>query len=178
MLGKFFVRRLNSKLLVGKIIEVEAYCQNDPASHSFRGPTKRNEVMFKEGGHLYVYFTYGMHFCANIVTGVENRGEAVLLRALEPIVGVDVMIKNRFPGHSILSHRSLVEVSNGPAKLCKAFGITKNENGIDLTAGDCMILQGDPVSPRSIGRSSRIGIQVGIEKQWRFFIKKNLWVSR
>jgi DNA-3-methyladenine glycosylase len=96
LLGCLFVKRTGKKLLVGKIVEVEAYKQNDPASHSFHGQTQRNDVMFLEGGHLYVYFTYGMHFCANVVTGKEGIGEAVLIRAVEPLSGLETMEKNRF----------------------------------------------------------------------------------
>jgi DNA-3-methyladenine glycosylase len=92
LLGKYLVRRIQKKLLVGRIVEVEAYLgEKDPASHAYRGKTKRNEVMFEEGGHLYVYFTYGMHFCCNVVTEEAGKGRAVLLRAVEPIVGVEEM---------------------------------------------------------------------------------------
>ena len=96
LLGKYFIRRIGKNLLIGKIVEVEAYRSNDPASHSFRGKTNRNSVMFCEGGHLYVYFTYGMHFCVNIVTGKEGIGEAVLIRAVEPLVGIEMMKTNRY----------------------------------------------------------------------------------
>src|SRR5258706_2727237 len=96
LLGKYLVRKLGRKALVGKIVEVEAYLgKNDPASHAYRGRTKRNEVMFNKGGHLYVYFTYGMHYCANVVTEEEGIGHAVLIRALEPIDGIETMRKNR-----------------------------------------------------------------------------------
>ncbi len=95
LLGKIFVRKIGKKILSGRIVEVEAYLRNDPACHAFRGMTERNRVMFNEGGYLYVYFTYGMHYCANIVTYKEGIGEAVLIRAVEPVDGIEVMIKNR-----------------------------------------------------------------------------------
>ncbi len=180
LLGKNIIRFRDNKLLIGKIIEVEAYRINDPASHSFRGQTKRNEVMFGEGGHLYVYFTYGMHFCANVVTGEKGIGEAVLIRAIEPLAGIEVMMKNRYPSHkstdSISNH--LINLTNGPAKFCDAFGIAQSENGLDLLDSEITIADGERIPSRSIGRSARIGIRVGLEKKWRFFIKNNPWVSR
>jgi DNA-3-methyladenine glycosylase len=178
LLGKTIVRYFNNKILIGKIVEVEAYCHNDPASHSFRKKTKRNEVMFYEGGHLYVYFTYGMHFCANVVTGKEGIGEAVLIRAVEPLAGIEVMTKSRCGSNTSLNLKSLINLTNGPAKLCEAFSIAREENGIDLTYSEIIITSGTSIPSKSIGRSSRIGIRSGLEKRWRFFIKENSWVSR
>jgi DNA-3-methyladenine glycosylase len=178
LLGKYIVRSTKNTLLTSKIVEVEAYCKNDPASHAFRGRTKRNDVMFWEGGHLYVYFTYGMHFCANIVTNRENIGEAVLIRAVEPIAGIEAMIKNRFPQLQFLNRRALIQLTNGPAKFCQAFGITRSENGIDLLDSEFSILDREPIPPTLIKRSTRIGIQKGKEKKWRFFLSDNLWISK
>jgi DNA-3-methyladenine glycosylase len=178
LLGKYFVHHMNEKPLIGKIVEVEVYRQNDPASHSFRGKTKRNEVMFEKGGHLYVYFTYGMHFCANVVTGRENIGEAVLIRAVEPFTGIELMMRNRYGRSQSINLQSMKNLTNGPAKFCKAFDLTKKENGFDLIGRDIFIAEGDTISTRSIGRSPRIGIRAGMEKRWRFFIKGNPWVSR
>jgi DNA-3-methyladenine glycosylase len=180
LLGKNFIRLLGDSLLVGKIVEVEAYGAHDPASHSFRGKTQRNEVMFWEGGRLYVYFTYGMHYCVNVVTGKENIGEAVLIRAIEPISGIEIMFRNRFPHQKsqILNHQSLMNLTNGPAKFAQAFGLGKSENGIDLLESEIAIADNEDVPSKLIGRSSRIGIRNGIEKKWRFFIKGNPWVSR
>jgi DNA-3-methyladenine glycosylase len=193
LLGKLIVRKINTKLLVGKIVEVEAYGKGDPASHAFRGRTKRNEVMFWEGGHLYVYFTYGMHFCANVVSGKEGMGEAVLIRAVEPLMGMEVMMKNRWKSSSSgrvepLSKRKiklggswtpdlLLKLTNGPAKFCQAFNIARNENGSDLLSSDIFIVDHKTVPASSIVRSVRIGIRTGLEKKWRFFIKGNPWVS-
>jgi DNA-3-methyladenine glycosylase len=178
LLGKHVVRKIGNKLLIGKIVEVEAYCKGDPASHAFRGKTKRNDVMFWEGGHLYVYFTYGMHFCSNVVTGNEGIGEAVLIRAVEPLAGIEVMTKNRFHNFQSHNHKSLINLTNGPAKFCQAFGIARKENGSDLLNGEIIIAAGEPVPSKLIKRSSRIGIQQGVEKKWRFFIKGNQWVSK
>ena len=183
LLGKYFIRRSSKNLLIGKIVEVEAYRSNDPASHSFRGKTNRNSVMFCDGGHLYVYFTYGMHFCANIVTGKEGIGEAVLIRAVEPLVGIEVMKRNRYGSNKSinlqsLNHKILLNLSNGPAKFCQAFGIARQDNGLDLLDGEISITDGKPIPSKLIKRSSRIGIQQGIKKNWRFFIAGNPWVSR
>jgi DNA-3-methyladenine glycosylase len=183
LLGKHIVRRYGSKLLVGKIVEVEAYCKGDPASHAFRGRTKRNDVMFWEGGHLYVYFTYGMHFCANVVTGNKGTGEAVLIRAVEPLVGIELMKINRYGSNKSFNLKSpnlkiLINLTNGPAKFCQAFGIARKENGTDLLNSEISITDGEPVSSTLVKRTSRIGIQRGVEKKWRFFIAGNPWVSR
>ena len=183
LLGKHIVRKVGSKLLIGKIVEVEAYCKGDPASHAFRGITKRNEVMFWEGGHLYVYFTYGMHFCANVVTGNEGTGEAVLIRAVEPLAGIEVMKINRYGSNKSLNLQSLnrksfINLTNGPAKFCQAFGIERKENGTDLLDSEISITEGESILSKYIKRSSRIGIQQGVEKNWRFFIRGNQWVSK
>lgn len=177
LLGKYFVRKLGNKTLIGKIVETEAYGEGDPASHSYRGKTKRNEVMFWQGGHLYVYFTYGMHFCANVVTGPEGKGEAVLIRAVEPIKGIEVMRKKRFAVPSSPS-RVVSDLTNGPAKFCQAFGIGRQENGTDLLEKRIYITEGEIIPPHKRGRSSRVGIRNGKEKQWRFFVKGNAWVSK
>ncbi|MGH2567980.1 MAG: DNA-3-methyladenine glycosylase [Bacteroidota bacterium] len=189
LLGKFIVRKLKSKTLIGKIVETEAYCEGDPASHSYRGKTKRNDVMFWQGGHLYVYFTYGMHFCANVVTREEGIGEAVLIRAVEPMEGIDVMMRNKqrrggagAKGRSKTSplrRRSPAPLlTNGPAKFCQAFGIGRKENGTDLLGDKVFIANGERIPASKIGRSTRIGIRNGKEMKWRFFVKGSRWVSR
>jgi DNA-3-methyladenine glycosylase len=182
LLGKHIVRKIGTKLLIGKIVEVEAYCKGDPASHAFHGRTKRNDVMFWEGGHLYVYFTYGMHFCANVVAGNEGIGEAVLIRAVEPLVGIEVMKINRYSSNKsqnlkFLNLKSLINLTNGPAKFCQAFGISRKENGLDLLDSNIFIINGKALPSLSIVRSARIGIRTGIEKKWRFFVNENPWVS-
>jgi DNA-3-methyladenine glycosylase len=173
ILGKFFVRKINEKILAGRIVEVEAYHQDgDRASHSFRGKTARNEVMFGESGYLYVYFTYGMHFCMNIVTEEKDVGAAVLIRAIEPIVGIEMMKKNR--GEKIQLHN----LTNGPAKCCQAFSIARSENGTDLSGNEIYILDAPRISNSFIERSMRIGINDSVELLWRFFIKGNQFVSK
>ncbi len=132
ILGKLLVRSSSEDLIMGRIVETEAYRGvDDPASHSFRGRTRRNEVMFGKPGVTYVYFTYGNHYCLNIVTEQKGVPAALLIRALEPLTGIEVMKKNR--GLS-----RIVDLTNGPGKLTKAFQIIREHNGIDVT---------DPSSP-------------------------------
>jgi DNA-3-methyladenine glycosylase len=207
LLGKHFVRHYKGTTLIGKIVEAEAYRgKHDPASHACRGRTKRNDAMFMEGGHLYVYFTYGMHFCANVVTGKEGNGEAVLIRAIEPLKGIDAMMKNRFTtcsdkkklrdvplssipaqsgilisetnGTQLATHPSLVNLTNGPAKLCEALAIRRGDNAIDLLGAEIHILDSPALPASKVGRSTRIGIASGRDKLWRFYIRGNPWVSR
>lgn len=173
LLGCYLVRRLGRQRVIGRIVEVEAYHgSHDSASHAYKGKTQRNEVMFRKGGHLYVYFTYGMHFCANVVTEKEGTGHAVLLRAVEPIEGEGTMRKNR--GKQLPQ----VRLTNGPAKLCQAFGIGREENGTDLTGNEIFLARGEPLSSSQISTSKRIGIKKGTDKQWRFYVKGNLFVSK
>lgn len=175
LLGKYLVRRLQDRILIGRIVEVEAYLgEKDPASHAYRGKTKRNEVMFKEGGQLYVYFTYGMHFCCNVVTEEEGKGRAVLLRAVEPLEGIEEMRKNRsFDAY----RKDYWNLTNGPAKLCEAFGIRREMNGTDLLGKTIFLTEGEKVPRSKIGSSTRIGVKNGADKKWRFFIRENRFVS-
>ena len=178
LLGKIFVRKIGKKTLSGRIVEVEAYLHNDPASHTFRGMTERNKVMFREGGYLYVYFTYGMHFCANVVTNKEGIGEAVLIRAVEPIEGIEVMKKNRFQdGRHLKDDGHLYTLTNGPAKFAQAFALRREQSGIDLLGKEIYLLESGPVPKSRIISTTRIGIRVGVKKRWRFYLKGNEWVS-
>ncbi len=147
--------------MTGRIVETEAYLSDDPASHSFRGPTPRNAVMFGPPGRLYVYRSYGIHWCANIVTGADGDGQAVLLRALEPVAGVDEMLRRR----------GRLPLADGPGKLCQAFGIVGDDNGVDLCcAGPIRIL--DDGTPRPVDPivGPRIGLTKAVDTPWRFRI--------
>jgi DNA-3-methyladenine glycosylase len=171
ILGWQLVREINGQRLVGRIVEVEAYDQADAASHSFKGPTPRTEVMFGEPGFAYVYFTYGMHWCCNIVTGPKGHGSAVLIRALEPIEGIELMKQNR-------NMENVHQLTNGPAKLCQAFGIDKALNKHDLTKPPLQLLDGEPVKPEEIVQTTRIGISQAIHEPWRWYIRGNPFVSK
>jgi DNA-3-methyladenine glycosylase len=175
LLGLYLVRKTASGNLAGRIVEVEAYLgEIDPASHAYRGRTKRNEVMFYQGGHLYVYFTYGMHFCSNVVTESEGVGHAVLLRAVEPVDGITSMSRRRGKRTTALE-----ELCSGPAKLCQAFGIGRKENGIDLCGDSIWIERRETQLPAaSIGVSTRVGISTAKERKWRFYVKENHFVSK
>jgi DNA-3-methyladenine glycosylase len=157
---------------VGRIVETEAYQQDDPASHSFRGPTARNAVMFGPAGHVYVYFTYGMHHCMNIVTGRVGEGSAVLLRAVEPLEGLDAMASRR----GLADPRLLCA---GPARLAQAFGIDRRADGIRLSvASGLWLARGRPVHDADVVVGSRVGIRQGIDRPWRFGVLGSPYVSR
>lgn len=178
LLGKILVKSENDILLSGKIVEVEAYDGAvDEAAHTFIGKTKRNEIMFNEGGYFYVYFTYGAHYCCNVVTGKKGHGTAVLIRALEPVEGMDIMIANRF-GRNLKNDKEKYNLTNGPGKVCHAFSITKNHYGIDLTGNRIYILNQPKINPKNIITSRRIGIKKSVHLPWRFYIKDNPYVSR
>lgn len=172
LLGRILVRVMpDGTRLAARLVEVEAYAPDDPASHAFRGETARNAVMFGRAGHLYVYFTYGMHFCCNVVTGLDGEGSAVLLRAAEPLEGLEVMAANR----GTVAPRLLCA---GPGRLAQAFGIARREDGADLVRDASLQLRaGEPVGSRAIGRSTRVGLSVGIRPRWRYFERENAFVS-
>lgn len=161
LLGCHLVRRVGSKLMSGRIVETEAYSQDDVASHSYRGQTPRTKVMFGPAGYLYVYFTYGMHYCCNVVTGPAGHGSAVLIRALEPLEGIEEQTR-----------------TDGPARLCKTLGIDKGLNGHDLRA-EPLRLELLPLIPQEeIVQTTRIGISRAQDVPWRFYIKGNKYISK
>lgn len=166
LIGKVLVYESEEGIIKGIINETEAYTQDDEASHTFKGKTKRNEVMFKEAGHLYIYFTYGMHFCANIVTEDENTGCAVLIRSIIPLEGKEIIKKNRNKEES-------KDLTNGPGKVCQAYGLSKDYNGIDLTDHKSKIYLEDlGFIPKKILITKRIGISKNKDRLWRFISKE------
>jgi DNA-3-methyladenine glycosylase len=170
LLGCILERQIDGKIVRVKIVETEAYDQTDVASHSYKGKTQRTEVMFGPAGHLYVYFTYGMHYCCNIVVGEEGYGAAVLIRAVEPIDNIEIIEKRR--------GKAGVEATNGPAKLCQALNIKKALNGHNLSAGELQLIIKPPISPDLITQTTRVGISQGKDVRWRFYITGNQYVSR
>lgn len=173
--------QLLNKLLVtgdgrsGRIVEVEAYGgSDDPASHAFRGKTARNASMFGPAGHLYVYFTYGMYWCSNIVCGDVDEGAAVLLRALEPAGGLDLMRTAR------AACRRDQDLCRGPARLCQALGIDRRLDGADLVTGveGIAILDDGTPPPAQPGVATRIGISQATDKPWRWYVAGSRHVSR
>jgi DNA-3-methyladenine glycosylase len=171
LLGCHLVRELDGRRLVGRIVEVEAYDQSDAASHSYRGRTPRTDIMFGPPGHLYVYFTYGMHYCCNVVTGPPGQGAAVLIRALEPLEGDTVMSHNR-------GGLTGQQLTNGPAKLCQALAIDKALNGHDLHLSPLRLELPSALPPEQIIQTKRVGISRATEVPWRFYLKDNPFVSR
>jgi DNA-3-methyladenine glycosylase len=172
---------LLNKLLVrddgraARIVEVEAYAgEEDPASHAYRGETPRNRVMFGPPGKLYVYFTYGMHWCGNAVCGKSGVATAVLLRAAAPTDALDLLWAARPKA------RRERDLCSGPAKLCQAFGLDGGFDGADLVRGDrgVKIVDDGTPPPRRPGRSARVGISVAVDHRWRWFVQGDPNVSR
>ena len=178
LLGKIFVRILNGNILAGEIIETEAYIAGeDESAHSSRGKTKRNATMFEQGGVLYVYFTYGMYFCSNVVTGKEGQGDAVLLRSIEPLEGIEIFAQNRF-GKKEITEKEKKNLLSGPGKICMAYDLTRNEDGTDLTGEKIFILDAPEIPDEKIVQTTRIGISKSKDLPWRFYEKDNPYVSK
>jgi len=165
LLGKVLVVERGGTDVSGRIVETEAYMRNDPASHSFNGPTPRNTAMFGPPGHLYVYRSYGVHWCANVVTGAARDGQAVLIRALLPVAGLEAMRTRR-------AGRPDRDLCNGPGKLCAALGIDGDDDGIDLTVSSSAIRIVDDGTgvPPDVLVGPRIGITKAVDTPWRFRI--------
>jgi DNA-3-methyladenine glycosylase len=153
----------------GPIVELEAYDQEDPASHAFRGPTARNAVMFGPPGHAYVYRSYGVHWCLNFVCDVEGRAEAALIRALAPARGLDEMRARR----GVEPERALC---SGPGKLCQALGIARGHDGLPLDEPPFALLPRTEVP--EIVTGPRIGITRAVERTWRYGMRGSPFLSR
>jgi DNA-3-methyladenine glycosylase len=161
LLGKIIMRKYKGETLSGKIVEVEAYRgKDDSGSHAYKKKTKRNSIMFGKPGYAYVYLCYGNHYLLNVVAEKEGNAGAVLIRAVEPLKGIDKM-------------------TNGPGKLTKAFFIDKKFNGEDIVKSkELFIVENSKKEKFTIKATSRIGIKTGLDKKWRFYIKGNKFVSK
>jgi len=172
LLGRLLVRGRGRRRLSGRIVEVEAYDgARDPASHAFRGETARNRTMFGPPGHAYIYVSYGVHHCLNVVTGTPGTAAAVLIRALEPVAGIAAMRRRRGLGDR-------ERLARGPGCVTRALGLTVAHDGLDLTSGPLWIADGPPRrGGRRIARSPRIGISRAVARPWRFFLAGHPCVS-
>lgn len=179
LLGCVLMHESDQGTTAGMIVETEAYLTDDPACHAYRKKTKRNAAMFGPAGTVYVYQIYGMHYCVNIVSAEEGRGEAVLIRALEPTEGIELMKKRRNLKeirHSSFDPRHLC---NGPAKLVQAMGISiVQHNGSSLITGTLLVLPPQKEEVFEIVTTTRIGITQGADLPYRFYVKGSRFVSR
>lgn len=175
LLGKILFTKVDGQVAGGVIVETEAYSFKEKGCHAYRGMTKRNEVMFEDGGYAYVYLCYGVHEMFNVVTNVKGKADAVLIRALEPIAGIDTMVER-------MKTNSTRRITSGPGKLTKALGIDRSHNGKNLSGDEIWIEdQNQKIRTRDIESGMRIGIDyAGADAllPWRFFLKNNLWVSK
>lgn len=171
LLGSRLVRIVGGRRLSGIVVETEAYRgRRDPASHAYRGKTRRNEVMFGPAGHAYVYFTMGAHHCLNVTTEPEGTPAAVLIRAIEPVEGVGAMKSNR-------ELDDVRRLASGPGNLARALSIDGSLNGEDLVRSKRLFLE-EGRKTGQVASSSRVGISRGTSLRWRFYVKGNAFVSK
>ncbi|MCP4570423.1 MAG: DNA-3-methyladenine glycosylase [FCB group bacterium] len=172
LLGKTIVYNHPQRQLAADIVEVEAYVgEDDPACHAASGKTERNRVMYGRGGYSYLYFIYGMYHCFNIVTERDGFPAAVLIRGVEPFIGKDIMSRLLPPGKS-----PNWLISDGPGKFCRAFGLTRKQNGLDLTGSELFLIDRGNEKPH-VGVSPRVGIKKATKREWRFFDINSRYVS-
>ena len=170
LLGKIVVRQLSSGTLSGRIVETEAYLEADPACHAFRGMTPRNRSLFLEAGHAYVYLCYGTSYMLNVSSEEAGTGAGVLLRALEPVAGVEHMRRARKNG-------SVRDLARGPGRLAAALQVDRRHDGIDLTRRGPLWIGSDGTSVDSIGESVRIGLTKGADARLRYFVAGSGYLS-
>jgi DNA-3-methyladenine glycosylase len=170
LLGKLLVRELDGARMIGRIVETEAYLQGDPACHAYRGMTPRNRSLFLEAGHAYVYLCYGTSVMLNVASEERGTGAGVLLRALEPLAGIEHMRKGRMG-------LRLLDLARGPGRLAAAMQVGLGHDGIDLFAGGCLWIGIDGALVESIGESTRIGITKGADARLRYFVAGSGYLS-
>lgn len=170
LIGCLLRRETGRGVLSGVVVETEAYTRDDPASHSFRGRTDRNGPMFRGGGYAYVYLVYGIHHCFNVTSGPPGSGEAVLVRAVRPLEGLEMMMRNRGTDKP-------EDLCRGPGRLCSAFGIDRRHSGVSLESGKLRILVPEADEALDIAATGRIGIRKGTELELRFCLRDSKWVS-
>lgn len=175
LLGKLLVRQLEGEVICGRIVETEAYCSTDPASHSFRGRTERNKAMFGEVGHAYIYFIHGLHYCLNVSARLDTDAGGVLIRALEPLQGVAIMQQLR-------RRTALRDLASGPAKLSQALAVDKSLYGCDMTQPGPLYLAAehntDSTQNQVVSATGRIGVSQATEVLWRFVLSDHYCLSR
>ena len=171
LLGCELVRTIDGQELRVRIVETEAYDQNDPASHTFRGQAPRNSAMFMEAGHAYVYRSMGIHHCLNMVAGPAGFGEGVLIRAVEPLAGEDFMVAAR-------GGRTGPLVTNGPGKLCQALAVDLSLTGHDVSGPPLQLMRGSALSDSEIVTTTRIGISKAADWPRRFYERRSRYVSK
>jgi DNA-3-methyladenine glycosylase len=170
LIGKMLVRILAEGVAGGRIVETEAYGVGDPAGHAYHGLTARNRALFLERGHAYVYLAYGSSFMLNVSSETPGVGAGVLIRAIEPTVGVTIMEQNR-------GAERARDLARGPGRLCEALGIDRRLDGIDLCQAGPLWLGSDGQAPDEIGQSKRIGITRAADSPLRFYVRGNRFVS-
>lgn len=171
LIGKILVRRIGGRILSGRIVEAEAYSSDDPASHTFRGLTQRNRALFGEVGHAYIYLSHGLHYCLNVAAKSRQPAGGVLIRALEPLQGIELMKKSR-------KRREVRELAKGPGNLTRAMRIDKSLYGIDLTREGPLFIRDGNCQDLKIAATTRIGVTLARDKRWRFVLEGNRFVSR
>lgn len=175
LLGKMLITRINGEITAGRIIETEAYSYKERGCHAYNNKqTLRNEVMFADGGVAYIYLCYGIHNLFNVVTNKAGKAEAVLIRALEPIAGNEIMLRR-------MKAKNSKRITSGPGKLTRAFGIDRSLNGTSLINSEITIEDAAPINRKKIVAATRIGIDyAGTDAllPWRFYVKDNEWVSK
>ncbi len=184
LLGKVLVREIDGKVIKSRIVETEAYIgKGDKACHAYNGRrTKRTETLYLEGGVAYIYLIYGMYNCLNVVTGIKEEAEAVLIRALEPLNEIEYISNNRFnKSYEELTKAQKLALTNGPGKLCKALSIERDLNETKLYEKGSLYLMDDGFKDFNIVETKRIGIdyaEEAIDFPWRFYIEGNKYISK